>query len=270
MISSNRLDLYELCVQDPEREALFLCAVHAGAPLTLAEDFSGPASICRAWLRVDDGYYAIATDVDPEPLEHCVRTLAETLGPGAVERLTVNVADVLEAKGEADIIAALNFAACELHTRERLVTYLRHALFRLNAGGVLVLDTYGGANAYTPGVVECEVHTDAGTVLYEWEQVDANPLTGRVVNAIHFTLPDGTRLEQAFSYDWRLWSVTELRDAMREAGFRSTEVHHAMGGAVTDEGEVVATPSSTDDAPDDHGWPDGLEESYVCFVVGRV
>ncbi len=269
-LTDNRYDLYELAVQDPEREARFLDALHGAEPRCLAEDFAGPASICRAWLAMGSDRTAIATDFDPEPLDHCVQRLVEQQGRDGVDRLEICNANVLEARGTPDVIAALNFGVCELHERERLVTYFRHALYRLRAGGVLVIDLYGGENAHAPGISACEIETGVGTLLYEWEQLDANPLTGRVRNAIHFTLPDGRRLEHAFGYDWRLWSVPEVRDAMLEAGFASTEVHSAMGGAEDGDGALITSPVSTDAERDDAVWPETLEESYVCFVVGRV
>jgi hypothetical protein len=266
----NRYDLYELAVQEPAREARFLEAVHGGGASCLAEDFSGPASICRAWLAMGAQRTAIATDRDPEPLEHCVRRLTEQHGRDAVDRLTISTSDVLAAGGASRHHRGVNFACCELHERERLVTYFRHALFRLNQGGVLVVDTYGGENAFASGVSVVEIDTDEGTVVYEWEQAGANPLTGRVSNAIHFTTPDGARMEHAFVYDWRLWSVPELREAMREAGFASTEVHASMGGAETGEGELVVRPIDVDGEGETRAWPEGLDESYVVFVVGRV
>ncbi len=260
-------------MQDPPREAAFLRAVHSGDPTLLAEDFSGPASICRAWIGMHDSHEAIATDLDAEPLEHALRRLGEAHGPAAIERLQVQCRDVLEAEGTPDIIAALNFAMGELHQRSRLVTYLRHAQFRLRAGGVLVVDTYGGADAFEPGVTPCTVETQYGELLYEWEQTEANPFTARVRNAMHFTLPGGEVQRNAFEYDWRLWSVPELREAMREAGFARTQVYTALGDAVTGDGELLVSPLCDDTEPEDD-WsitPDFDEPSgYVAYVVGRV
>lgn len=270
VLSENRYDLYELAVQDPEREVSFLGAVHGNQAVVLAEDFSGPASLCRAWIALGDERSAIATDRDKEPLEHCVRRLAESMGRGAVDRLTIATNDVLEAPGRADIIAGLNFGCFELHEREQLVTYFRHALFRLEFGGVLVLDTYGGDQAWTPGVSACTIETDSGAFMYEWEQLEANPLNGRVSNAIHFTLPDGRRIEGAFRYDWRLWSAPEIRDAMLEAGFACTEVYTRLGDAVTDEGELLVSPASTDRDDPASAAPEDVDEAFVCYVVGRV
>jgi hypothetical protein len=285
---ANALDLYELAVQTPDVQARFLRAVHGGSPRVLGEDFSGPAGIARAWLRLDAEHTAIAVDRDPLPLEHAAfrqreadlaSPLTITTKPG-IDRLTLRVRDVLEASDKADIIAALNFAVCELHTRARLMTYLRHLLFRLDRGSVFVADLYGGPDAYTPGVAERAMPLPegwgGGRLVYRWEQVWADPTTARVRNAIHFVLPDGTRLDNAFVYHWRLWQTAELREAMLEAGFRSAEVYSSYGGAVDDEGNLypepisVVFPPAADPAdpedPDDR--PPG-DEPFVHYIVGR-
>jgi hypothetical protein len=99
---------------------------------------------------------------------------------------------------------------------------------------------------------------------YVWEQRSANPLTGRVLNAIHFRRPDargGVRhIKDAFTYDWRLWSIPELREAMTDAGFASTEVHDRLGGAIDADGTLYVRP--IDD-------PAELDENYVVYVVAR-
>lgn len=177
--------------------------------------------------------------------------------------------DVLETGDRSDVIAAFNFAVCELHTRSQLVTYFRHALFRLNAKGVLAVDTYTGPDAMVPGESVQSVETYFGLVEYRWRQVSADLSTGRVVNAIDFTLPDARRFEDAFVYDWRLWSVPELRDAMREAGFRSTEVHDAYGGALDGDGNPVVEAVSDDRDPG-RIWDSEADGPSVLYVVGRV
>jgi len=66
-------------------------------------------------------------------------------------------------------------------------------------------------------------------VHYTWEQREADALTAMVTAAIHFrVVADGeviAELPDAFVYRWRLWSIPELREAMLESGFASTEVH---------------------------------------------
>jgi hypothetical protein len=268
----NRYDLYELCVQCPPIEAAFCRALHRGEPVTLGEDFCGPASIARAWLAMDRRHTAVAVDLDVEPLGHAVRKLTAA-DPHALDRFTVRERDALEADDRCDIIAALNFAVCELHDRARLVTYLRNVQYRLATNGVAVFDVYAGEAALSPGVSEQVIETDDGTLLYVWQQVSADPTTGRVANAIHFETPDGQRIDNAFVYDWRLWSVPELRDALREAGFASTEVHNHYGEAIDGEGNLLLGPPVSSDEAGAEVDPEAIpeaDEPAVYYVVGRV
>lgn len=278
--TANVLDLYELAVQSADMQARFLRSLHKGQPRVLGEDFAGPAGIARAWLRLDEDHQAIAVDRDPVPLEHAamrqrewdLRSDAPSAKRAGIDRLTLRVRDVMEAGDHTDIIAAFNFALGELHSRAQLMTYLRHLLFRLEPGGVFVADVYGGPDAQAAGVYDRAVELpDAwggGTLSYEWQQVWADPATGLVCNAIHFTLPDGTRIEDAFVYHWRLWGVAELREAMLEAGFRSTEVYESYGDAVDGEGNLYTHPISTRlDEPDEDA---SVEEPFVFYIAARV
>ncbi len=263
----NRYDLYEFAVQDPPLEARFLAALHGNNPRILTEDFSGPASIARAWLALSHTHKAIAVDRDDEPLHHAVDRLNDAL-PVRLPDFTIRQRDVLEVKDQTDIIAALNFAACELLTRQHLLTYLRSALYRLQPNGILVLDTYGGSDALIPGESEQTIQTPHGKLTYIWEQRAACPATSRVVNAIHFVLPGGSRIDNAFTYDWRLWSPSELRDAMHDAGFRTTEVYATYGDAIDDADQLHVTPISRDgNAPN---FETDLDDHWVLYIVARI
>ena len=99
---------------------------------------------------------------------------------------------------------------------------------------------------------------------YTWEQREADPLTGEVVDAMHFrVLRDGVveqDLPDAFVYRWRLWSVPELRDAMRDAGFASSDVYPRTPDARDDDGVLHVRPLHD---------PDEVDESFDVLVVGR-
>lgn len=258
----NKWDLYEWCVQSPAWQVRFLHAVHGNQPVEFGDDFAGPASLARAWVAMGPGYMAVAADRDAAPLEHARRRMADIHDAG-MERLALRAEDVLSVKARADVVAAFNFAVCELHTRAELMTYLRNVLFRLRARGVFVADLYAGENQFAPGVSEMEVETPIGTVIYEWEQRSADPTTARVRNAIHFTLPGGKRMENAFVYDWRLWGVAELRDAMSEAGFVRTEVYADYAEAMDGEGRLMTRAISPEEASE-------LEGDFVLYIAGRV
>lgn len=250
----DKYDLYTLCAQAPARQVAFLRAVHGRAPRVLREDFSGPAALCAEWVKAP-GAAAVAVDRDPEPL-------TKVSGLNTVRRV---VADVFDAPDKADLIVSTNYAVCEIHERARLVEYLRLTHGRLNPGGVFVADLYGGPDSLTPGQFEHAVRGPAGEkIAYVWQQIEASPLTGRVRNAMHFQVKARgakTRtLENAFEYDWRLWTVPELTDALGEAGFGSVEVYDRLGDAVDAEGNVYVKPI-------DDGLPS--EVSFVVYVVGR-
>jgi len=272
----SRYDLYELAAQSPVAEAKFLRAVHGAAPEILAEDFAGPAGIARAWVALDQNLRAVCTDVDPEPLEHARARAERDLHGDAAARLAFSMCDVLEAKGRADIVASLNFAVGELHTRAALLTYLRHVLMRLHPRGIFVCDTYAGPDALVPGRFDQKIDTDHGTITYTWRQVETDPLTHRVRNAMDFRLPDGSRMTDAFTYDWRLWSIPELRDACREAGFKRTQVFTALAHAHTEDGDPIVVPA-LDDAPDPDqdvaveliAPPIEPDEPIVAYIVAR-
>jgi hypothetical protein len=58
-----------------------------------------------------------------------------------------------------------------------------------------------------------------------WDQDAFWPGSGDYVCYIHFRFPDGTELRRAFSYKWRMWYLTELRDIMHDAGFERVEAY---------------------------------------------
>ena len=59
---------------------------------------------------------------------------------------------------------------------------------------------------------------------YVWDQAKFNPITHDFLCYIHFEFPDGSRLKRAYTYDWRLWTLPELREVLSEAGFSRVHV----------------------------------------------
>lgn len=255
----DRFDLYEQAAQSPEMQARFLRALagerSAGA-LTLGEDFCGTGAVSRAWLALDPTHRAVCVDRDAAPLARLRDRSGDTEA-----RLTIHPADVMDVHDPADLIAALNFSVCEIHDRTALVAYLRHTRSRLSAGsggvGTMVIDLYGGVDAFAVGESDVELRDG---VRYVWEQRFADPLTARVVNAMHFIPEEGPPLRDAFVYDWRLWSVPEFREALCEAGFDEVEIHDRLGDAIDDAGRVYARPIES---------ADDLDENFVVYLVAR-
>ncbi len=255
----DRYRLYELCAQSPGDVVQLLRAIHGGGAMVLGEDFCGTAAVSAVWVRAVEGGRAIAVDCDLEPLSNAARD-------AAIEIVCGDVVDATSPdRHRVDVLYAGNFSIGERHTRADLLTYLRHARSRLRPGGVFVCDTYGGRNAWITGSTRAEHRLPDGRVVrYTWEQREADPTTGRVVDAMHFRVVRGGKVEaelrDAFVYRWRLWGVPELRDALLEAGFESADVYRKVPDAVDDDGAVYVSPVSD---------PAQLEESFDVLVAGR-
>ncbi len=255
-------DLYELCVQSPRHAVPLLRAIHAGGGRVLGEDFAGTGALSREWCRTVPGGRAIAIDLDESVLERCrAKWQAEGGDAGAI---TTIAADLLAPRDDlsnlkADVIFTGNFSIGEIHDRPALIAYLKRTLQRLTEGGAFICDTYGGESAFLTGSVErthtppsplhaapAARHARPQQIVYTWEQRDADPLTGRVTDVLHFRLFEGKDIvadfPDAFIYNWRLWSVPELRDAMLEAGFARTAVYAQLPDAVDDDGEAYIRP----------------------------
>ena len=120
-----------------------------------------------------------------------------------------------------DVTCAFNFSYFLFETREQLRRYFEKALATLVDDGMLLLDAYGGAES----MITSEERRKVGGVTYVWDQHKFDPIQHRVTNYIHFEFKDGSRMRRAFRYEWRLWTLPELQEIMREAGFASTEVY---------------------------------------------
>ena len=252
----DRHDLYEACVQSPPEMTLMLRAIHGRDPKVLGEDFAGTAALSRHWVANVPGASAIAVDQDGGELGRA----------GVTPGVRTVVADVRQISDPVDCLFVGNFSIGYLHSRAELMAYLRHARSRMNPGGVFVCDTYGGESAYHLGSVDRDVALPGGLhCRYRWEQREADPLTAMVTDVLHFRVFDADEViadfPDAYVYRWRLWSVPELRDALIEAGFETTDIYSNLPDAVDDEGHAYAEPITD---------PDWLGDSFIVCVAGRV
>lgn len=232
----DRHSLYEVAVQGVEWDLDFLERVwrkrHPGRePRRFREDFCSTAALATGWVLRGRDRQAWAVDHDPEPLawarEHRLRHVR-----AAASRVHLVRGDVREPRRPlVDVACALNFSWWVFHERKDLLRYLRAARRGLAPGGVLVLNLFGGGRAERALIERTRKRAENGpdgTMLpaftYVWQQASFSAVDRRLVAHIHFELRDGTQLTRAFTYDWRMYTLPELRDAMREAQFRDFEV----------------------------------------------
>jgi hypothetical protein len=150
-----------------------------------------------------------------------------------------------------DIIAAMNFSYWLLRERANLKRYFLQVREALKDDGIFFLDAYGGYDSYRVITEERQIDGDEQEFTYVWEQERYDPITGRLVCHIHFAFPDGSRLERAFSYDWRLWSLPEVRELLLETGFRRV-ICYWQGWDENGDPDGVFVPAEEGEA--DAGW----------------
>ena len=254
---ADRFRLYELAVQSPPADVDFVDRtfrqLRARTPRTLREDFCGSGAICREWVSRRRTNRAYGIDLDPLVLDWARDQRLTTLDPHQRRRIRLLRQDVLAARTPTpDLVLAMNFSYWLLKERPALLGYFRQVRAALGDGGMLFLDAYGGYDAIRVLSEERRV-TDPqeGDFTYAWEQAAYEPVTGRLVCHIHFRFDDGSCLERAFSYDWRLWTLPEIRELLAEAGFARVLVHW-QGWDATGSPDGVFRPVATGEP--DAGW----------------
>jgi hypothetical protein len=222
---ADKYALYQQAVQDPEGDVARLGRMyerHFGRrPHLLREDFCGTAALACAWVAAHGEHRAVGVDLDPEPLAWGRRHNLARLTPHQAKRIRLLRGNVLGVRSaRADLVVAFNFSYFLWKERAQLVRYFRRARASLASEGLLVLDAYGG-----PEAQERRTETrDCDGFDYVWDQAHFDPITHETTCFIHFEFSDGSRKQRAFRYDWRVWTLPELQELLREAGFDATEV----------------------------------------------
>jgi len=221
---ADRYHLYEQAVQSPQAEVDFIDRIYRAlrckTARRLREDFCGTAALCSAWVKRRKTNQATGIDIDAEPLTWGRTHHVALLDKAQSRRLTLLQGDVLQVETAGqDVICAMNFSYWLLTERLTLLAYFRRVHDALKPDGIFFLDAYGGYDAYRVTTEERLIAGNDGLFTYFWEQAQYDPISGRLVCHIHFTFSDGSRMDRAFSYYWRLWSLPEIRELLAEAGF---------------------------------------------------
>jgi hypothetical protein len=223
---ADKYALYQQSVQDPEHEVEFFEKVYkqifGRMPKVLREDFCGTFAICCEWAK-KKGRTAIGVDLDPEPLSWGRKHNLAALDDKAQQQVSIKQQDVRsKTSPKAHVLAAQNFSFWEFKTRHALGDYLKHARANLDEQGIMVMDMMGGPECLEE---ESEDERNIGQFTYVWEQNRFDPISHDARFHIHFRFPDGSELTRAFTYDWRFWSIPEVRELLEEAGFSQVHVY---------------------------------------------
>jgi len=263
--SADRHLYYQHAVQDVESEIDFVeqtwSELRERPAAYLREDFCGTANTACEWVIRDETHYATGIDLDESVLEWGSLYNLSALDDEQLERIELLNEDVLKTRpGLADIILAMNFSYYLFLDRDDLREYFANTLDGLVSDGILFLDAYGGYEAPMDLTEprEC-VDGEGNDFTYIWEQASFNPIDSCMTCHIHFEFSDGSRMENAFAYRWRLWTLPEIREVLYEAGFSRVDIYWEGTDEENNEGNGIYTPSEIGDA--DPGW--------VCYIVAQ-
>ena len=220
---------YNLSVQSADADVEFFDRVYkelrsGKKAQSLREDFCGAFDICCEWVKLDSDKRAYGVDFDSEPLEYGKRSYIPRLSEPQKQRVELVKGDVLETPLKSvDITCAVNFSYFIFKERKVLKEYFQRVYNSLNENGVFVMDCFGGSQCQESNEEETEYEDEKFS--YFWDQDSFDPLNNNAVFNIHFKRFGEAKRQKVFTYDWRMWSIPELKDILEEVGFKKTDIY---------------------------------------------
>ncbi len=248
---------YQKSVQDPKGDVKFFLntfkEVKGKSPKSLSEDFCGTFLICCEWVKLNKHHKAIGVDLDPQPIEYGMKNHFSRLSSSEKKRLKIQRTNVLNPSlPKTDMVIASNFSYFIFKKRYELKSYFQNCYRRLNRGGVYICDIFGGSQCFEPN----EEETDFEDWSYFWDQDTFDPVTNESMFYIHFKLKGQGKIKKVFKYDWRMWSIPEVREILNEVGFKNTYIYWEGS---TDDGEGDGQFSRTESGE--------YCESWIAYIV---
>lgn len=267
---ADRHVLYQKSVQTADVEVELLentyRKLRKKTPVVFREDFCGTALMCAEWVKRGPERKAIGVDICKDTLQWGVEHNLSTLKPEDVQRITLLNENVLTVKPDAaDIICAMNFSYCCFKDRATLRSYFENVYRGLGKDGIFAMDLLGGTATCDVSEEERDIEDDE-SVTYIWDQAEFNPITNEMKCYIHFKFSDGSSIDNAFEYDWRLWSIPELSELLMEVGFSKVRVYWEQFEEDTDDPEndyLIGTGEYEEVTEVDQ------QESWVSYIVAE-
>lgn len=222
----DKYEYYIKSVQQPEDDVDFFLKVFqqlcGRKPRVLREDFCGTFIVCMEWVKRHPNFVAHGLDLDLEPIVYGREKFLPKLSSHQRDRVFVHQMNVLDPEVPmSDMIVALNFSYFLFKSRQELKMYFENCRRSLNPGGVFLLDAFGGSLCYDAN----EEETKYRSYSYFWDQASFDPITNEATFFIHFKRKGEAKRERVFRYDWRMWSIPEVREVLEEVGFKTTHTY---------------------------------------------
>ncbi len=250
--------MYTQAVQQPDVDVRFFRELYrqlrGRGPKLLREDFCGSFGVCCEWVKLGPDYHAYGRDLGASPVAYGMKELLPRLTPEQRARVTIERKNVLSPGGpKSDLIMAMNFSYFIFKTRKELKAYFAACLKNLRRDGVLAMDCFGGGGIHRPN----KERTAHPRFTYWWEQYDYDPTTNIAHCAMHFKPKGGKLIKDAFTYDWRVWTIAEIRELLAEVGFKKCHVYWEGDDGRQGNGKF---------AKDENG---GREEIWISMILAE-
>ncbi|RIK68897.1 MAG: SAM-dependent methyltransferase [Planctomycetota bacterium] len=256
---TDKFILYQAAVQSPDCEAEFVDRVYWNEYGTRAalfrEDFCGTQLISCEWVKLRPKNVAYGVDLHKPTLAWGLKHNISRLPPrqaARVHQVRQDVRHVITPK--VHLVGAFNFSYFIFKRRRDLLAYFTAVRKSLLPRGLFVCDAYGGWESQQ--VIKEKTRLKGFT--YVWEQSAYNPINDHTMCHITFKFPNGKSIKRAFTYDWRLWTLGEIQDALIDAGFARTEVYWEDEDKNGDGNGVYRVRKKADNSP---GW-----NAYIVAV----
>jgi ubiquinone/menaquinone biosynthesis C-methylase UbiE len=223
----DKYDYYCRSVQSPDTDAALFKTIYKDLTgkkfTTLGEDFCGTFAISCEWVKLDPKHKSIAVDLSAEPINYGKKHYLAALSLDQQKRIKVMNSNVLNPKlPKADCIAAMNFSFFIFKTRAELKKYFENVYRRLNRGGVFICDCFGGPESFQSVEEKTKIGNEYSVY---WQQEWFDHINNLTQFYLHFQPKGGKIYKRVFSYHWRMWSISEIREIMVEAGFKKTHAY---------------------------------------------
>lgn len=223
---TDKFILYQAAVQSADCEVEFIDRVYhkeyGTRPTLFREDFCGTQLISCEWVKMRPKNVAYGVDLHKPTLawglKHNISRLSKREA-ARVHQVRQDVRQVMSPK--VHLVGAFNFSYFIFKARRDLLAYFTAVRKSLLPKGMFICDAYGGWESQQV----MKEKTKLKGFTYIWEQSAYNPINDHTMCHISFKFPNGKMMKRAFTYDWRLWTLGDVQDAMLDAGFSHTEVY---------------------------------------------
>ena len=212
--------LYEESVQNPESDIEFIekeyQREYGRLPTSIREDFCGTGMLLAQWVARNKANTGVGIDLSEEPIESGKARHYAALTKDQQSRMSYVLENVLHAEThKAEVVCAFNYSFYIFKERQTLLEYFKAVRAVMKDEGLFFLDCFGGTEAMMEGEEERELDTHD----YFWDCEKFNPITHDCFYSIHFKLKGQKKQKRVFTYDWRFWTMPDICDVLKEAGF---------------------------------------------------